>query len=164
MAGARQRLATAGNALSEHHFAGGTALVARQHVRRTLSSVDLTTFILPVDHATPEIVQIFVHAAAQAATREPTSSLIWSTVTALPVVVSEHVTPEAREAALARKPFKVRLGRKDYAFMWPAVLDLATGERLYFKGSFWIGRYGSDWVRERLLEALGPRNASTQTS
>jgi hypothetical protein len=81
----------------------------------------------------------------------------------VPILVSEHVTPAVRAAALAQRPGKYGLGGGSRfnpgAFVWAAVADLAVSQSLYYTGWFIIGRIGSEFVREKMLLALGPELA-----
>jgi hypothetical protein len=162
LAGARERLAACGNEFSEHSFACGPAIVGLQSSVHTLGKADLFTVLVhPRQPVTPDLLGEFVHDASRYA--EANRGGTWRTrgLAVLPIVVSEQVGPEARADALARKPSKVGVARPNSGtFRWPAVVDVATGDRLYYTGWFWVGRFGSEWIRERLLLAMGPRRVA----
>jgi hypothetical protein len=165
MAAARERLAADGGEVSKRTSAGGTAVVAWHCPRRVLSRIEIFTYLFPVDEATPKLFSDFARAVSLAAQADQRRNPVWTALSAIPVLVAERVTPEAREAALSRKPYKDGMkGRNPGRFVWPAIADLAAGERYFYDGPIVIGRFGSGLIRERLMVAVGPGGDGPETT
>jgi hypothetical protein len=175
IAGARHRLLADGNELSNHTTllraptdVIGQTLIAHRSAIRMFGKMDLFTAILalpPTAPLTPELLTQFKLRMKDYAldhVGEQLGSPLGLAV--VPILVSNQVTQEGRAAALAERPNKygVSLRRgavNPGAFVWAAVADLAVSQSLYYTGWFLTGRVGSEFIREKLLLALGPELA-----
>jgi hypothetical protein len=174
MAGMRTRLIADGNKLSTHQmvlggqpFLRGEVLVAHRSAVRGLGKMDLFTAVLALPSTTPLtpdlLTEFKLKAKDYGLANVGQQAGFKLGLAVVPILVSEHVTPAVRAAALAQRPGKYGLGGGSRfnpgAFVWAAVADLAVSQSLYYTGWFIIGRIGSEFVREKMLLALGPELA-----
>jgi hypothetical protein len=158
LAAARERLAADGNELLEHTFIPGDAIIGYRSSIQVFWKMDLFTVMLrPTRPVTPDVFVEFIRDATMYAESNRRASAWSRTLAVMPIVVTDVVSPALKADALARKPSKVYKGRYNGGpLRWPAVVDVSTGERLYYTGRFWIGRFGSERVWEKLMLAMGP--------
>jgi hypothetical protein len=158
LSAARARLAADGNELSEHTFIPGDAVIAYRSAIQLFWKVDLFTVMLrPTRAVTPDVFVEFINDATRYAESNRRASRWSRSLAVMPIVVTDEVSPALKADALARKPSTVYKGKWDGGpFRWPAVVDVSTGEHFFYTGQFWIGRFGSEKVWEKLLLAMGP--------
>jgi hypothetical protein len=69
-------------------------------------------------------------------------------VAAMPILASNAVSPEAKDAVKAR-PVKGFA-----AITMPAIVDLSNGDAYYYEGRLLLGAVYTKWLRERMARVL----------
>lgn len=145
-----------GSAISDHTFTYGRAVIASLRTRKWYGPVAVVTVVVAVRSVTAEVYNQALGDAVDLARRAHGSTMARG-LSVVVVVAGETVSADAKAEALQRRPTKYGTGFMDAgAFVWPAVADLASGEALFYRGPLTVGRFGSDWVRQKLEVALGP--------
>jgi hypothetical protein len=143
-----------GSSVSQVALPGGYAIVGYQSqfkFRWFATKVHLFTVAAPVPVAAIEGLEALTRDSIEYA-KQTNGKLrgLQTGVAAIPILVSDHVTPEAR-AAVQLPP------KKGFAAMTlPAIVDLTTGEVLSYRGTQFIGIVYASWLRERLAAACPP--------
>jgi hypothetical protein len=150
---AAARLHADGSTTDSVTLPGGPALLGYQssfRVQWMFTKMHLFTFVVSGPVVSAVALEHFAGDALEYAVQQKGQLRgLQIGVAAIAVLAGEHVEPEAAE--FARQKILRRFG----AFVWPAAVDLSTGETYSHRGPVVIGGVYSRWMRKRTAAVLG---------